>query len=197
MRLGISLGLNCASAVDLYKNGIRESKKNGYKTCVFDLMVSNLPGIIKCINDDFKYFCDLDYIQLKNSVHDFFGIPVGSQVLCNTYYNFVFTHESPGHILLFWHEKWPDGIDHYVKNGYAKFIERYTQRINNFKEYMNGENKIIFKIIGPEGQNLDELNNALKLKYPNLVFDLISENYNSEFFDNYTQFMKINEPIDQ
>lgn len=52
--IGISLGWNCSPAIAGVSNGIRLSKSNGYLTCPFDEMVSNLPGIIECISDDFK-----------------------------------------------------------------------------------------------------------------------------------------------
>jgi hypothetical protein len=48
-KVGISLGWNCNSAIYGVNNGIRLEKKDGYKTCPFDEMLSNLPGIIKCI----------------------------------------------------------------------------------------------------------------------------------------------------
>ncbi len=33
-----------------------EKKQNGYNTCVFDFMVSNYNGIVKCIKEDFNNF---------------------------------------------------------------------------------------------------------------------------------------------
>jgi hypothetical protein len=64
MSEGISLGWNCNSASVGVSNGIRNTKKNGYKTCPFDAMITNYKGIIDCINDDFKYLCDPQYLEL-------------------------------------------------------------------------------------------------------------------------------------
>ena len=57
-KIGISLGWNCGPATYGANNGLREIKANGYQTCPFDEMVSNLPGVIECIKDDFKYITD-------------------------------------------------------------------------------------------------------------------------------------------
>ncbi len=42
----ISLGLNCSSAIYGVNNNLRNTKKDGYKTCPFDLMLSSYNGII-------------------------------------------------------------------------------------------------------------------------------------------------------
>jgi hypothetical protein len=66
-KIGISLGNVCYSAVWATKNKIRKLKKDGYKTCPFDLMVSNYDGIVNCIKDDFKHFCDPKYLTVNNN----------------------------------------------------------------------------------------------------------------------------------
>jgi hypothetical protein len=60
----ISLGWNCHSASTGVYMGLRKTKQNGYKTCPFDEMVTNYEGIIECIKDDFKYLCDIEYLEL-------------------------------------------------------------------------------------------------------------------------------------
>lgn len=60
----ISLGWNCNSAIRAKELGLRASKVGGYNTCPFDIMNSNYEGIIKCLDDDFKYFLDTDYLTL-------------------------------------------------------------------------------------------------------------------------------------
>lgn len=40
-KIGISLGNICFSAVWAVQNGLRKTKAEGYKTCPFDLMISN------------------------------------------------------------------------------------------------------------------------------------------------------------
>ena len=52
--VGISLGMKCDSAVWGVVNGLRNTKENGYKTCPFDEMLTNYPGLIECLKDDFK-----------------------------------------------------------------------------------------------------------------------------------------------
>lgn len=65
MKVGISLGWTCYSAQYATENNIRKFKKDGYKTCPFDKMISNYKGLCQCIQDDFKYFCDPNYLILK------------------------------------------------------------------------------------------------------------------------------------
>jgi hypothetical protein len=52
---GISLGWNCQSARTGVSMGIRRTKTNGYKTCPFDQMITNYPGIMECFKDEFAY----------------------------------------------------------------------------------------------------------------------------------------------
>ena len=167
MSSAISLGYNCNSAVKGVRRGIRNTKLNGYKTCVFDEMISNYKGVIECINDDFKYLCDTNYLTLKT---------VGTDVLIyNTKYKFIFNHESPGHANLYNEQNWAKGINHYVMNNYEEFINRYNRRIKNIKELLNSNNHITFILTRPNTQMCDvsELNATIKNKYPLLQFTFL------------------------
>lgn len=64
-REGISLGWNCSAAQDALTMGLRNTKNNGYNTCPFDMMITNYIGVCQCIEDDFKYFCDPNYLELR------------------------------------------------------------------------------------------------------------------------------------
>jgi hypothetical protein len=167
-RIGVSLGNVCASAIYGVQNNLRETKENGYKTCPFDLMVSNYNGLVQCIIDDFAHFLDLKYLVCDEN-----GIR-------NTYYNFGFNHESPGHANLYLLEKWPEGTNHFVNNNFHHFITRYRARIQNFRNYLqNPSNHIVFIIQivydpKPESAEMLLLNNALKFRYPNLSYDIIN-----------------------
>jgi hypothetical protein len=167
-KIGISLGNVCYSAVYAYQHHYRTSKINGYNTCVFDLMGSNYRGIIKCIIEDFQNFTNPDFLILD---------PISGCII-NTYYNFGFNHETPGHSELYLKEKWPEGTNHFINNNYLHFIERYNNRINNFKNYLNNTNNFITFIIQfkhEENSNDDckELREAFAIKYPNLKYKII------------------------
>jgi hypothetical protein len=164
---GISLGNVCYSAEWAVKKQIRKRKEEGYNTCPFDLMVSNYKGIVKCIEEDFKHFCDTKYLTLQNNL------------IYNTYYNFGFNHESPYHADLYLTENWPEGPNHFLNNNYLHFIERYNNRIQSFRNYLNDPNNTILFIIQftydkcPDDNNLFELKNILSEKYPNLDYKII------------------------
>jgi len=167
MKIAISLGNVCASAEYGVNNGLRKKKEDGYNTCPFDLMVSNYHGIIKCISEDFANFCDTKYLKLINNN------------VKNTYYNFGFNHETPGHANLYLHEKWPEGKNHYINNNYCHFKERYYNRIQNFRNYLNDSNNYIIFIIQfayekNPNNNFCELRNILREKYPRLKYEIIT-----------------------
>lgn len=89
------------SAAYANKIGLCESKGEGYLTCPFDLMVSNYIRLCECIKDDFRYFCDLNYLTLREcpKMKALLGDNQNDDELWiyNTYYNFAFNHESPDH----------------------------------------------------------------------------------------------------
>jgi hypothetical protein len=168
--IGISLGNVCFSAIYALENGLRKSKNEGYKTCPFDLMVSNYKGIVECLKDDFLYFCDTDYLT---------DVPRNDkeELIFNTKYNFGFNHESPFHANLCFTQKWPEGPYHYVNNNFQHFIERYNKRIDSFRDYLSNPSNYIIFIIQfcnepfPD-DNLDGLKEALRIHYPNLRYEL-------------------------
>ena len=174
--VGISLGWRCEAAEIGVQYNLRQIKKDGYKTCPFDLGVTNYIGVCKCIEDDFKYFLDPNYLELRlepklkkilgdNQTEDQYWI-------YNSYYNFAFNHESPGHANLYLHENWKDGINHFVNNNFEKFIERYNNRINNFRYYLSLENIHINFILLRYNALPYKLINIIKEKYPLLNFTI-------------------------
>jgi hypothetical protein len=170
---GISLGWNCSPAQIGVKFGLRNIKNNGYKTCPFDMMISNYIGLCKCIEDDFKYFCDLNYLELRPAPKMQTHIPNqddNQMWVYNTYYNFTFNHESPFHGNLHLTEHWT-GPYHFVENNFENFIKRYTDRISNFRNYLNSCDYINFILVRYNSIPY-ELVQILKLKYPNLKFKI-------------------------
>jgi len=176
---GISLGWNCSSAVYGVSTGIRRKKEDGYKTCPFDEMITNYKGLIECIKDDFKYLCDIEYLELikiPNTSKYFNTNGDGDVVIYNNKYKFIFNHESPGHANLYITQNWKNGINHYIINNYEEFINRYKRRIENFKNYLLNTSNIIFILTRPNTTQLldiNELNDVIKNKYPLLNFNFI------------------------
>lgn len=165
-RIGISLGGDCLPATWGVHYGHRDSKRQNYKTCPFDLMGTNYAGIIKCITEDFINFANPSYLKIQNDC------------IVNTYYKFGFNHETPGHANLYKTENWKEGTNHFINNKYAHFIERYNDRISNFKNYLKDEKNFINFIIYPthfygyKNDDCVELKKALTLKYPKLKYEI-------------------------
>lgn len=146
---------------------VTEKKEDGYNTCPFDLMHSNYEGIVKCINDNFKYFCDTRYLCLIDGI------------IQNTYYNFTFNHESPKHENLYLNENWETGEYHFFNNGWINLIERYNRRIKSLNDYLTDPNNYIYFIIDLKYDKLEDdifidLINALNNRYPNLKYEIIN-----------------------
>ena len=168
-KIYISLGWKCQSAVR--RTTKYNLKRPTYETCVFDLMISNLSGIIKCFETDFQYFCNPEHLKYD-----------GKSYIKNTYYKFMFNHETPGHADLHLKEGWP-GNDkfHFTKNNFKMFIERYNRRIQSFKNYIRDNDHIVFILqrvnIDNKEQLLMKLKEILKKKYPKkkFSFDLFIE----------------------
>ena len=174
-KVGISLGWNCSAAQDGLRLGIRENKSSGYKTCPFDMMVSNYVGMRKCIEDDFKYFCDPKYLELRDAPDMSKHFPNqkgGEKWIYNTYYNFVFNHESPFHGNLYLNERWSSPY-HFVEDDFFNFIVRYKTRIENFRNYLKNTEFINF-ILWRYNSIPYELVETIKSKYPNLKFKINS-----------------------
>jgi hypothetical protein len=172
---GISLGWNCSAAQDGLRLGLRNTKANGYSTCPFDMMVSNYVGVCKCIEDDFKYFCDPEHLKLIDApdmTSHFPNQKLGEKWIVNTYYNFVFNHESPYHGNLYLNEKW-NGPNHFVDNNFENFIKRYEARISAFRDYLAGDNFINF-VLWRYNSIPNELADIIKTKHPDLKFKINS-----------------------
>jgi len=174
--IGISLGWNCHSTTMGVQRGLRGLKRNGYKTCPFDLMVSNYEGMIQCLYDDFKDFTNPKYLKLVPVVdqHYLKNFPNNTDdlMLMNVKYKFCHNHESVGHANLHITENWEGGRTHFVDNNFEKLIERLNRRVKNFREYMVSGNHINF-LITDFDQNLTELHTCIKTMYPTLSYSII------------------------
>jgi hypothetical protein len=195
---GISLGWNCDSAIYGVVHGLRKTKNNGYKTCPFDEMITNYQGIINCIEDDFKYLCDIEYLELIQISKDSKWLNTngdGDIMIYNKKYNFIFNHESPGHANLYITQKWSKGINHYILNNYEEFRNRYNRRIDNIKELLNSNKNISFIISRPFNDNTNntsELENIIKNKYPQLNFKIITINCDKNIYEEHFSLMTKN-----
>lgn len=176
--VAISLGWRCETAQIGVNLGIRGIRSEGYNTCPFDLLNTNYIGVCKCIEDDFKYFTDIRYLKLVKGTYcsehfSMYDSPKEEFQIVNTYYGFVFNHESPGHGNLYIDEGWAGGINHFVDNDFKNFIERYEQRINNFRKYISESEKINFLLMRYNSIPV-ELCKVISDKYPSLNFDIYS-----------------------
>lgn len=188
---GISLGWNCESASKAVNMGIRKTKKEGYLTCPFDECITNYDGIILCLKEDFKYFCDIAYLKIIPAAYSTGGIRINEPLIHNTRYNFIFNHESPEHANLFSIQKWAGGKNHFVNNNYSFFIERYSRRIDNFRNYLRKANTKITFFIGKFDPTITELTEVIKEFNKDLIFDInwFKPNVEIKLFDEHHALM--------
>ena len=184
MSVGISLGSRCEAAQIGIEKCLRQTKQNGNLTCPFDLCNTNYIGLCKCLEDDFKHFFDLKYLALKTEpqLDGILPSQTNDQLwIYNSYYGMAFNHESPGHGNLYSSENWEGGINHFVSNNFLKFIERYTNRITNFYEYLRQEKLLHIDFLLLRYNSIPyELEEIIKRKFPNLNFTI-------HCFINFTQ----------
>ena len=192
-QVGISLGWNCNSASYGVENCIRKRKIDGYMTCPFDEMVTNIKGVIDCLNDDFKYFYDERYLKLLYESES-------EKTIYNIKYNFAFNHESPGHADLYISENWPEGINHFTNNNYFHFKKRYLDRVTNFRNYLKDPNNYIRFIITTWMKTQDDidivdLKRAIEKHYPELKYEIIiiDDPHGMEFYVKHMKDMGFTE----
>lgn len=193
----VSIGWNCNSAVVGVSTGIRSKRCDGYKTCPFDTMFTTYGGVVQCFEDDFKYFCDTEYlqvVQMPSTCQHFCTNGAGNMLIYNTKYKFLFNHESP-HKEHYINERWEKGINHFVMNNYEEFINRYSRRIRNMRELLNSGKRITFILTRPETDLVDipELVDVIKNKYPSLEFDFKFIDFDKTFYHEFLLLMRFDE----
>jgi hypothetical protein len=169
----ISLGINCLPREYIYKK-YNLTKKNGYKSCPFDLCQTPITSLINCIETDFNFFfTDLKFIPGINADGDRSKAGPGLLNITNSY-GMVFNHEGSTHSHLFLTGKNDD--EFYIKNNYSEFKKRYCNRINNFYYYLKTYKNIIFIINTSDKIKLSELLILLEKKYYNNNIKIININ---------------------
>jgi hypothetical protein len=155
-------------------------------------MITNYEGIINCFEDDFRYLCDSEYLELIKIPNESKWLNTngdGDIVIYNKKYNFIFNHESPGHANLYITQNWLKGINHYIEDNYKEFINRYNKRIQNIKELLNSNNNITFILSKPHNNDTSKLENIIKDKYPQLNFQIIIINCEENIYKDHLLLM--------
>jgi hypothetical protein len=148
------------------KYSLQLSKNQGYKSCPFDLCITPYQALYECLNTDFKYFFDeLHLIPGENGDGDRSQCGKGLQNITNKY-GIIFNHESSTHSHLF-----RDGTnddDFYIRDDFIEFKKRYKQRISNFYNHIEKNDKIV--LVHTYGiceiTDLDPICHILSDRYP-------------------------------
>ena len=187
-KMYISLGWRCESAVR--RTQIYNLKRPDYNTCVFDLMISNLNGVIKCFENDFQHFCNPTFLVYN-----------GKGYIKNIFYKFLFNHETPGHADLHLKENWPGNDKFYfTQNNFKMFIDRYNRRVLNLKNYIKENDHIVFILqmvnINQNQPLLLKLKKILKTKYPTKIFSFdLFEEPKVQFYKNHLLLMGLQKNV--
>ena len=167
----ISLGWDCQSAEIRY-GVFGHTYDLGYKTCPFDLCVTDYKSLLECLSSNFD-----------RSI--FFNLFIDANGWIRNGYSMWFNHESPELSDNF--EKLGES-DYFIKNNFKNFKDRYEQRIENWNNYIENSDEILFIINNPLADPT-HLRHILNNKYENLSFEiaLISDpNFNLTFFKYYS-----------
>lgn len=176
----ISLGTDCLPRYVLTKAKILKSNEEGALSCPFDLILTPYSSLCQLIANDFKDFTNPELFDLKSG---WWTVRIADwKDIVNTKYDLVFTHES---------EK--DLIEDFSCNNYELLRERYTNRINNFYNYINegikrskSENAYIIFILN-HNMYPKELYLILKKKFPELNYIILTLNIGFEAMKKYNQ----------
>lgn len=165
MKTAISLGWACFSTMYGVHTGLRERKSSGYKTCPFDLMLTNIEGVLDCIRTDFEDFLNLNYFDCTTHLpKEYFPV--------NTKYDFKFNHEGFDNFIGPRSKIWAPEYQ-------QKFLDRYNTRVDNFRYYCNNAEYITF--IAQESPSdlpsnkivVSTIEQTIQEAYPKLDFGLI------------------------
>tara|TARA_Y200000002_G_C22401039_1_gene545654 strand:+ start:189 stop:671 length:483 start_codon:yes stop_codon:yes gene_type:complete len=155
-KIYISLGQSCNPRIKI-KYKFKLSKKNGYKTCPFDLCITNFYALIKTLESNFKNFYE--------------GLKIKGGTITNNN-GILFNHESSYQSHLF--RNGTNDKEFYTRNNFKEFKIRYDRRIRNFKEYLKLYKNIVFIY-------QDKNNNFKK----DLVIKHITKHYGKKTIDFY------------
>jgi hypothetical protein len=186
MTVGISLGWNCYTTTRGTSLGLRSTKKDGYNTCPFDLMVCNYPGVIQCLYDNFKDFTNPEWFAL---VPD--ATSNNEPTIVNKKYNFVHNHESPSIIhspyKMYIHTE--EDKNFYISNNFEKLIEQLNRRVQNFRHYIASGEHINF-LITDFDHNLTELHTCIQTMYPTLNYTITRFDLEFNNIENFNRHMR-------
>jgi hypothetical protein len=167
----VSIGWNCHPRVFI-RNKLKLTKNNGYKTGPFDLCVTHYEQLVNCINTNFSKFFDNLHLQPgANAPGDRSKCGPGGMDIVNSY-GMIFNHEGSTHSHLFNEGRNDDHF--YIRNNFQKFRERYTRRIQNFRNYINKSQEIVLIFNKhPDNKHEDhELLNLFSNAFPRKKFIL-------------------------
>jgi hypothetical protein len=163
--------MTCGPRIHI-KHRLHLSNHSGYKSCPFDLCITSYDALYKCIKDDFKNFFDLSISPGMNADGDRSKCGIGLRNITNSY-GIVFNHEGATHSHLFNEGRNDD--DFYIRNDFEKFKQRYTQRIQNFHNYMHEYDKIVLvhHNFNNARYNIGVICEILKERYPGKIFTIL------------------------
>ncbi len=159
----ISLGGDCFPRVSLTKIKIKKDRAQGELSYPFDLAVTPLKNVIEMIWSDFDKFHEYKLEEVDNE------ILIESVNYPGTYLN----HESPMKVNIFYEN---EGPLYFVKCKYEKLKERYSNRIDNFREKLGSDKKILFVIhltACTSNDDVIRLVKAIEARYPTLEFKIV------------------------
>lgn len=157
--LFVSLGPNCYIAIYLAQIGYRRA------SFPFDwLLTLDHNGMIKLLDDDFKYFLDPNYYSIHTNLH-----------LIHTYYHIEFRHEHDNDLI----GKYGRRIDRFRR------LNDYAGKVFFMRQSYSGAESPSFYWLSKDLLNISfehalELKQVLNKRFPNLDFSLVILNFHDD-----------------
>ena len=157
----VSLGGDCFPRVSLSKVGIKKLRAQGERSYPFDLAVTPLKSVIEMIWNDFSGYHEYKLVEKEGEL----------LIELVKYPGTFLNHESPMSNNFF-----ESGPLQYVKNNFEELRKRYSNRIDNFREILNSDNKVLFVVHLTECTSENDVIRLIKTIegcHPLLVFQVL------------------------
>ena len=162
----VPMGCNCFPRVSAVALGLKPRKNQGELSYPFDLGIWPIPMVRFLIENDFEGMTDPANLFVRPD-------PFGQPILCDKRFpSCSYNHEMP-----------PATDIDFVGDNYARFVERYNRRIQNFRTTLAAKKRVLLymtatNLLPPPYnpfayEDFHAIVQTLKTRYPNTQFRLL------------------------
>tara|TARA_B100001564_G_C20561540_1_gene633964 strand:- start:15 stop:701 length:687 start_codon:yes stop_codon:yes gene_type:complete len=176
----ISLGTDCLFKTYLTELGYKKRRKDGEKTCPFDLAIHSYGSVLHFLKNGFDGYIDSDNLYINDE-----------GLVCCKKWKSVFVHESNSFKDVAFDTEssvpcWKKETLEYnfIDNDYHHLKERYERRVRDFESLVR-ETSVpkVFCYHTRDNNHCAELYDFIKTNYPNSWLFVLNTHYNKKYED--------------